>query len=197
MGEVVARASGAPRRMRDLWARGCHRRTRCQHHRLSTIRGGDIVGDHTVLFGLGERIEITHKSGSRILRWDRCARRDSSRRQAGLFDMQDVLGLLASPARPRALKRRLPGSRCACSCSSGRSHWRDFERRFFLPLFEISPPRSARRRHPRQTALASSLTAGAVRRTHAPFRPDLVLCPGRAAPLSVRPERRCGPWRPW
>ena len=63
---------------------------------FATVRGGDIVGDHTVLFaGIGERIEITHKSGSRMpyasgsLR----AARFIAGRKAGLFDMQDVLGL--------------------------------------------------------------------------------------------------------
>ena len=63
---------------------------------FSTIRGGDIVGDHTVLFcGTGERVEITHRSSSRMnyalgsLR----ACRFLMGRNAGLFDMQDVLGL--------------------------------------------------------------------------------------------------------
>jgi 4-hydroxy-tetrahydrodipicolinate reductase len=63
---------------------------------FSTIRGGDIVGDHTVLFcGTGERVEITHRSSSRMnyalgsLR----ACRFLIGRKAGLFDMQDVLGL--------------------------------------------------------------------------------------------------------
>jgi 4-hydroxy-tetrahydrodipicolinate reductase len=63
---------------------------------FSTIRGGDIVGDHTVLFcGTGERVEITHRSSSRMnyalgsLR----ACRFLMGRKSGLFDMQDVLGL--------------------------------------------------------------------------------------------------------
>ena len=63
---------------------------------FATVRGGDIVGDHTVLFaGTGERIEITHKASSRAtfalgaLR----AARFLSQRGKGLFDMQDVLGL--------------------------------------------------------------------------------------------------------
>ncbi|AEK63680.1 4-hydroxy-tetrahydrodipicolinate reductase [Collimonas fungivorans] len=63
---------------------------------FAAIRGGDIVGDHTVLFaGIGERVEITHKSSSRVtyaqgsLRAARFLRDKSS----GLFDMQDVLGL--------------------------------------------------------------------------------------------------------
>lgn len=63
---------------------------------FATVRGGDIVGDHTVLFaGIGERVEITHKAGSRMpyalgsLR----AARFLAGRSKGLFDMQDVLGL--------------------------------------------------------------------------------------------------------
>jgi len=63
---------------------------------FATVRGGDIVGDHTVMFcGLGERVEVTHKASSRLpyalgsLR----AARFIAGRQSGLFDMQDVLGL--------------------------------------------------------------------------------------------------------
>ncbi|MEK6707779.1 MAG: 4-hydroxy-tetrahydrodipicolinate reductase [Pseudomonadota bacterium] len=63
---------------------------------FATVRGGDIVGDHTVMFaGTGERIEISHKASSRAtfavgaLR----AARFLADKQNGLFDMQDVLGL--------------------------------------------------------------------------------------------------------
>ncbi len=63
---------------------------------FATVRGGDIVGDHTVLFaGEGERVEITHRATSRgtfaagALR----AARWLMQREAGLYDMQDVLGL--------------------------------------------------------------------------------------------------------
>ena len=63
---------------------------------FATVRGGDIVGDHTVMFaGTGERIEITHKASSRAtfalgaLRAARFLKENS----AGLYDMQDVLGL--------------------------------------------------------------------------------------------------------
>ncbi|MCS6945081.1 MAG: 4-hydroxy-tetrahydrodipicolinate reductase [Sutterellaceae bacterium] len=63
---------------------------------FAVVRGGDIVGDHTVLFaGTGERIEITHRAASRsnyalgALR----AARFLAGRQPGLYDMQDVLGL--------------------------------------------------------------------------------------------------------
>lgn len=63
---------------------------------IQTIRAGDIVGDHTVLFGgMGERIEITHRASSRDT-FARGALRAASwvvRRPAGLYDMMDVLSL--------------------------------------------------------------------------------------------------------
>lgn len=63
---------------------------------FSAIRGGDIIGDHTVLFaGIGERIEITHKSSSRApyVQGSLRAARFLQDKPTGLFDMQDVLGL--------------------------------------------------------------------------------------------------------
>lgn len=63
---------------------------------IQTVRAGDIVGDHTVLFGgLGERIEITHKASSRdtFARGALKAALWISDRKPGLYDMQDVLGL--------------------------------------------------------------------------------------------------------
>jgi 4-hydroxy-tetrahydrodipicolinate reductase len=63
---------------------------------FSTIRGGDIVGDHTVLFaGIGERIEVTHKSSSRstYAQGSLRAARFLSGQDRGLFDMFDVLNL--------------------------------------------------------------------------------------------------------
>jgi 4-hydroxy-tetrahydrodipicolinate reductase len=63
---------------------------------FATVRGGDIVGDHTVLFaGVGERIVITHKASSRLT-FARGALRAAAwlaGQPAGLYDMQDVLGL--------------------------------------------------------------------------------------------------------
>jgi len=63
---------------------------------FATVRGGDVVGDHTVLFaGIGERVELTHKASSRAtfalgaLR----AAKFLNGKNAGLFDMQDVLNL--------------------------------------------------------------------------------------------------------
>lgn len=63
---------------------------------IQTVRAGDIVGEHTVMFGgLGERIEITHKASSRdtFARGALKAAIWVSGKKAGLYDMQDVLGL--------------------------------------------------------------------------------------------------------
>lgn len=97
MGEVVAHALGQSLDEVGVYGRhGITGERKAGSIGFSAIRGGDIVGDHTVLFaGIGERIEITHKSASRTTYAQgalRAARflRDKSR---GLFDMQDVLGL--------------------------------------------------------------------------------------------------------
>jgi 4-hydroxy-tetrahydrodipicolinate reductase len=97
MGEVVARSLG-----RDLEKCAVYGREGVTGERdpstigFATVRGGDIVGDHTVLFaGIGERIEITHKASSRAtfaLGALRAARFLKSNK-AGLYDMQDVLSL--------------------------------------------------------------------------------------------------------
>jgi 4-hydroxy-tetrahydrodipicolinate reductase len=63
---------------------------------FSVARGGDVVGDHTVYFaGTGERIELTHRSGSRSTYAQGAMRaaRFLAGKPAGLYDMQDVLGL--------------------------------------------------------------------------------------------------------
>lgn len=63
---------------------------------FATMRGGDVVGDHTVLFaGLGERVELTHKASSRLTFAQGAVRaaRWLAQQPAGLYDMQDVLGL--------------------------------------------------------------------------------------------------------
>jgi len=63
---------------------------------FATVRAGDIVGDHTVMFAAdGERVEITHKASSRMsfARGALRAARWVSEREPGLYDMQDVLGL--------------------------------------------------------------------------------------------------------
>ncbi|MBN9411853.1 MAG: 4-hydroxy-tetrahydrodipicolinate reductase [Burkholderiales bacterium] len=97
MGEVLAEALG-----RDLKDCAVYAREGVTGERdpstigFSAIRGGDIVGDHTVLFaGTGERIEITHKSSSRVnyAQGSLRAARFLAGRKSGLFDMFDVLGL--------------------------------------------------------------------------------------------------------
>ncbi|MDP1792173.1 MAG: 4-hydroxy-tetrahydrodipicolinate reductase, partial [Methylibium sp.] len=66
---------------------------------FATVRGGDIVGDHTVLFaGTGERLEITHKSSSRATyaQGSLRAARFLAGQQRGLYGMEAVLGLAAT-----------------------------------------------------------------------------------------------------
>lgn len=97
MGETVADAWGKPLADIATWAR--HGDTGARQAGtigFSAARGGDVVGDHTVFFcGPGERIEVTHRSSSRATYAEGSVRaaRYLSDRSAGLFDMQDVLGL--------------------------------------------------------------------------------------------------------
>lgn len=97
MGEVIAGAMGQKLNDVAVYAREGHTGERKQGSiGFATIRGGDIVGDHTVLFaGEGERIEISHKSSSRqsYAEGSLRAARFLKTQQTGLFDMQDVLGL--------------------------------------------------------------------------------------------------------
>ena len=97
MGEVLAQALG-----RDLKTCGVFAREGVTGERdpstigFSTIRGGDIVGDHTVLFaGTGERIEISHRSSSRAgyAQGSLRAARFLATHRTGLFGMNDVLGM--------------------------------------------------------------------------------------------------------
>jgi 4-hydroxy-tetrahydrodipicolinate reductase len=97
MGEVVAAAQGKALQDLAVYAReGVTGERRPGTIGFAAVRGGDIVGDHTVLFaGTGERIEITHRAGSRMpyaLGSMRAARFVAGQPR-GLFDMQDVLGL--------------------------------------------------------------------------------------------------------
>jgi 4-hydroxy-tetrahydrodipicolinate reductase len=97
MGEVVADALG-----RDLKECAVYGRQGVTGERnrktigFETIRAGDIVGEHTVMFaGLGERVEITHKASSRMTFAAGAIRAAGwiMKRDKGLYDMQDVLGL--------------------------------------------------------------------------------------------------------
>jgi 4-hydroxy-tetrahydrodipicolinate reductase len=63
---------------------------------MHAIRGGDVVGDHTVIYAnVGERVELTHKASSRdtFARGSVRAAKWAASQPAGLYDMQDVLGL--------------------------------------------------------------------------------------------------------
>ena len=97
MGEVVAQAIG-----RDLAECAVYGREGVTGERdpstigFATVRGGDVVGDHTVMFmGTGERIEITHKSSSRATyaQGSLRAARFLADRPTGLYDMAQVLGI--------------------------------------------------------------------------------------------------------
>lgn len=97
MGQVIARALG--RNFEDNAVYGRQGRTTARDRQtigFSTIRAGDIVGEHTVMFaGIGERVEISHKASSRMTFAKGAVRAALwlQGRSAGLYDMQDVLGL--------------------------------------------------------------------------------------------------------
>ena len=97
MGEAVAHALGRELKDCAVYAREGHTGERDPSSiGFATIRGGDIVGDHTVLFaGTGERIEISHKASSRqgYAQGSLRAARFLAGRPAGLYGMHDVLGL--------------------------------------------------------------------------------------------------------
>src|SRR5690554_4272889 len=97
MGEVIAKELG--RDLKECAIYGREGRTGERDRKtigFETIRAGDIVGEHTVMFaGEGERIEITHKASSRM-NFARGAVRAAAwlvKQEAGLYDMQDVLDL--------------------------------------------------------------------------------------------------------
>ncbi len=97
MGEVVAAALDRDLATEAIYGRegltGARERSKIG---FATARGGDVVGDHTVMFlADGERVEITHKASSRQS-FSRGAVRAAlwlARQQPGLYDMQDVLDL--------------------------------------------------------------------------------------------------------
>jgi len=99
MGEVVAKALG--RDLKECAVYGREGKTGERDRAtigFETIRAGDIVGEHTVMFaGLGERVEITHKASSRMTfaKGAVTAAKWLMNNEKGLFDMQDVLGLRA------------------------------------------------------------------------------------------------------
>lgn len=99
MGEAVAEGLGRNLKEVAIYGREGQVGARPQQEiGFATVRGGDVVGDHTVMFlADGERVEITHKASSRMS-FARGAVRAAgwlAQRDTGLFDMQDVLGLKA------------------------------------------------------------------------------------------------------
>jgi 4-hydroxy-tetrahydrodipicolinate reductase len=99
MGEVIAAARG--RRLEDCAVYARHGETGARRPGsigFASLRGGDVVGDHSVVFaGSGERIEITHRSASRATYAEGSLRaaRFLATESKGLFGMNDVLGLVS------------------------------------------------------------------------------------------------------
>ncbi len=97
LGEVIAAAQGTKLADRAIYERVGHTGERESGKiGFATLRGGDVVGDHTVVFaGIGERIEISHKSASRATYAVGAIRAAKflNGKSSGLFDMFDVLGL--------------------------------------------------------------------------------------------------------
>lgn len=97
MGEVVANALGRDLQKVAVYGREGQTGARARETiGFATVRAGDVVGDHTVLFAAeGERVEITHKASSRMTFAKGAVRAALwlQGREAALYDMQDVLGL--------------------------------------------------------------------------------------------------------
>ena len=97
MGESVAK--GLDRDLRSVAVYGREGQTGARNKEtigFATVRGGDVVGDHTVMFlGDGERVEITHKASSRMAFANGAVRAAAwlAAQPSGLFDMRDVLNL--------------------------------------------------------------------------------------------------------
>ena len=97
MGEVIAAALDRDLQKVAVYGREGHTGARERETiGFATVRGGDVVGDHTVLFACeGERLEITHKASSRMTFAKGAVRAALwlDGREPGLYDMQDVLDL--------------------------------------------------------------------------------------------------------
>ncbi len=101
LGAVVAQALGRDLTSAAVFGReGVTGERKTQTIGFATLRGGDVVGEHSVIFaGAGERIELTHKAGSRLnfaqgaLRAAHFVAAKRAQGLVGLFDMQDVLGI--------------------------------------------------------------------------------------------------------
>ena len=97
MGEVVANALGRDLSKCAVYGReGIEKPRDRQTIGFSTIRGGDVVGEHTVSFFMeGERVEITHKASSRMTFANGAIRASAwlQGKPAGLYSMQDILNI--------------------------------------------------------------------------------------------------------
>jgi 4-hydroxy-tetrahydrodipicolinate reductase len=101
LGSVVARALGRDLKSDAVFGReGTTGERKAETIGFATLRGGDVIGDHSVIFaGAGERIELIHKASSRLnfargaLRAARFVARLRGQGRAGLFDMRNVLGI--------------------------------------------------------------------------------------------------------
>lgn len=97
LGEVIADATGRDLDKVAVYGREGQTGARDQQSiGFATVRGGDIVGDHTVLFAHdGERVEVTHKASSRMSFASGAVRAAAwlGSQPSGFYDMQDVLGL--------------------------------------------------------------------------------------------------------
>lgn len=97
LGEAAAAGAGVDLPTHGVYAReGVTGERRAGTIGFATLRGGDVVGEHTVsFFGQGERIELTHKAHNRdnFAKGSLVAARFAATAKPGLYDMQDVLGL--------------------------------------------------------------------------------------------------------
>ena len=101
LGEAAAAGAGVVLREHAVYAReGVTGERKAGTIGFATLRGGDVVGEHTVIFaGAGERLELVHRATSRqnfaagALRAARFVAQRRAQRSHGLFDMSDVLGL--------------------------------------------------------------------------------------------------------
>jgi 4-hydroxy-tetrahydrodipicolinate reductase len=97
MGETIAKTLGRDLNQVAVYGReGITGERDRQTIGFSTIRAGDLVGEHTAMFAdIGERLEITHKASSRMTFANGAVRAASwlMDKERGLFDMQDVIGL--------------------------------------------------------------------------------------------------------
>jgi 4-hydroxy-tetrahydrodipicolinate reductase len=99
LGEAAATGAGAALADVAVYSREGHTgERRAGTIGFATLRGGDVVGEHTVIFaGMGERVELTHRAGSRhnfaggALRAARFVAACRAEHRSGLYDMADVL----------------------------------------------------------------------------------------------------------